>query len=58
MAEDSKIEKTPVVPLSEFTLEEAPIGRGGYGTVYKGSHPNFGLVAVKTLIDNGLIPKK
>uniref|UniRef100_K1R9G5 Ankyrin repeat and protein kinase domain-containing protein 1 n=1 Tax=Magallana gigas TaxID=29159 RepID=K1R9G5_MAGGI len=48
----------PIVNQGEIELEELPIGRGGYGTVYRGKHRQFGHVAVKTLINNGQLPKK
>ncbi|XP_061163410.1 receptor-interacting serine/threonine-protein kinase 3-like isoform X2 [Saccostrea echinata] len=48
----------PIVDQSEIELENLPIGRGGYGTVYRGKHRQFGHVAVKTLINNGQLPKK
>lgn len=48
----------PIVNQDEIELEELPIGRGGYGTVYRGKHRQFGHVAVKTLINNGQLPKK
>jgi hypothetical protein len=48
----------PVLPRNQFRLEEIPIGRGGFGTVFRGEHTKIGLVAVKTLIDTGLLPQK
>lgn len=48
----------PIVDQSELELENLPIGRGGYGTVFRGKHREFGHVAVKTLINNGHLPKK
>lgn len=48
----------PIVNQGEIELEDFPIGRGGDGTVYRGKHRQFGHVAVKTLINNGQLPKK
>ncbi|XP_062599790.1 uncharacterized protein LOC134261368 isoform X2 [Saccostrea cucullata] len=48
----------PIVDESEIELESLPIGRGGYGTVYRGKHREYGHVAVKTLINYGQLPKK
>ncbi|XP_063440460.1 uncharacterized protein LOC134721406 isoform X1 [Mytilus trossulus] len=50
--------EVPVIPRNQFMLEEYPIGRGGFGTVFRGQHTKLGLVAVKTLIDTGLLPQK
>lgn len=47
-----------VFPRNQFMLEELPIGRGGYGTVFRGQHTKLGIVAIKTLIDTGLLPQK
>lgn len=57
MAEPLDVE-IPLIHKCDIVLEEVPIGRGGFGTVYRGRHNLFGLVAVKTLIDNGLLPQK
>jgi len=54
----SELTHVPITPGSEVILEEVPIGRGGYGTVYRGKHTNLGIVAVKTLIENGMLPDK
>jgi hypothetical protein len=48
----------PIIDPSELELESLPIGRGGYGTVFRGKHSQFGHVAVKTLINNGQLPRK
>ena len=58
MAEATGQPSVPVLPRNQFRLEEIPIGRGGFGTVFRGEHTKIGLVAVKTLIDTGLLPQK
>ncbi|XP_021356903.1 uncharacterized protein LOC110452596 isoform X2 [Mizuhopecten yessoensis] len=50
--------EAPVLLKTDFVFDEVPIGRGGFGTVYRAKHKDFGIVAVKTLIDNGLLPQK
>lgn len=58
MASQENPVSAPVLTKSEFEFDEAPIGRGGFGTVYRAKHKDFGIVAVKTLIDNGMLPQK
>ncbi|XP_060079811.1 uncharacterized protein LOC132559208 isoform X2 [Ylistrum balloti] len=48
----------PVLEKTHFEFDEVPIGRGGFGTVYRAKHKDYGIVAVKTLIDNGMLPQK
>lgn len=48
----------PLMTKADFEYDEVPIGRGGFGTVYRAKHKDLGIVAVKTLIDNGMLPQK
>ena len=57
-SESHDVSDIPVIQWSDLHIEDIPIGRGGYGTVYRGTHPQFGMVAIKTLINNGQLPQK
>ncbi|XP_046375211.2 uncharacterized protein LOC124148256 isoform X1 [Haliotis rufescens] len=58
MASSSDVGEIPKVSAKDIKYDETPIGRGGYGYVYRGVHKDLGTVAIKTMIADGLLPSR
>ncbi|XP_041375988.1 uncharacterized protein LOC121388632 isoform X2 [Gigantopelta aegis] len=56
--EETKGGEIRKIPAKEITYDETPIGRGGYGYVYRGTHAELGMVAIKTMITDGILPAR
>ena len=54
----SSVDEMMIVGKNIHIDKDNLIGRGGYGAVYKASHERYGTVAVKMIIDSGLIPNR
>lgn len=53
-----KPSEIPRLDTAELSVDEIPIGRGGYGYVYRATHEAFGTVAIKTMISDGILPMR